>query len=87
MSEGTDAAAIERIVAQADYLADQILAVEVPEVALYYALQGLVNWGNGSACFTPSERHLEALQRLPAAEDMRLWQEREARMAAISAAS
>jgi hypothetical protein len=79
-------AAIERIVAQADGLADQILEADVPDIGIYRALHGLVTWGRSSGLFTPSARHLDALQRLPDDVALRLWAEQEARLAAIRGA-
>jgi hypothetical protein len=79
----SDTAAIVRIVAQADGLADQILAVEVPDICAYRALHGLVTWGRGSGLFMPSARHLDALQRLPEDEALRLWADQEARLVSV----
>jgi hypothetical protein len=78
-----DTAAIARIVAQADGLAEQILAVEVPDICTYRALHGLVTWGRGSGLFAPSARHLDTLQRLPEDEALRLWAAQEARLVSI----
>lgn len=78
-----DVASIDRIVAHADGLANQILAAEMPDICIYRALHGLVAWGRGSGLFAPSDRHLDALQRLPAGEALRLWAEQESRLASI----
>jgi hypothetical protein len=81
--DNTDTAAIARIAAQADSLADQILAVEVPDICAYRALHGLVQWGRGSGLFMPSARHLDALQRLPEDEALRLWAEQETQLTSV----
>ncbi|WP_428487208.1 hypothetical protein [Rhodopila sp.] len=78
-----DHAAVASIMRQADGLADQILAAEVPGIGVYRALYGLVNFAGGSGLFTATNRHQRALQRLPAETDMAAWAASEARLAAI----
>ena len=64
-------------------LADQILAVEVPQIETYRALYGLVQLGNGARLFTPSVRCQHALRRLPPEADMLAWAEQERRLAGL----
>jgi hypothetical protein len=76
-------AAVARIVLQADGLAEAIFANEVPDIAEYRALHSLVGWARGSGLFSPSARHLDALQRLPADVALKLWADQEARLASV----
>ncbi len=82
--EVDDQEAIASAEAQADRLADEILArSDAPDVPLYAALRGLVAFARGSGLFTPSARHLAALNRLPPEADLLAWNAREAHMTAL----
>jgi hypothetical protein len=61
-----DRALVANIVREADRLADCIMASDTPDADSGRALQGGVNFGNGSRLFTPSQHHLSALERLNA---------------------
>jgi hypothetical protein len=55
----------------------------VPNVGAYRALTGLANFARGSGLFAAPDRWLDALQRLPAEDDLAAWARQEARLAAV----
>jgi hypothetical protein len=79
-------AAVARIVVQADGLATAIFATEIPDIATYRALHSLVGWARGTGLFSPSARHMDALQRLPSDVALKLWAEQETRLASVRGA-
>jgi hypothetical protein len=62
-----DHAAVAKMVAQADGLAERIMSAPTPDVRYCKALSGLVAFARGSGLFSPAPRHLAALERLPPA--------------------
>jgi hypothetical protein len=81
-----DRDAVERIVRQADGLADRLLAATAPSIAEHFALRGLARLAAGSGLFDLPQRCAAALNRPPPAVDLAAWQAREDRMAALRGA-
>ncbi len=79
-----DRAGIDRIVQQAEGLADLILGADEPHAWHVRALQGLQNLAAGSGLYTLPPRCIDALNRLPAAADVAAWQARQDRMDALA---